>query len=139
MDFGDQSFGVDTKHHAYILREGEVTVPESLQYAWDQGKKAQAILLQNVKVGMTAGESLMAMVKAMEDAGYVFTPFTDVDEDDYKEIQVALASTDKSGFYVDLHAMGNNGGGLVTVGTLYGGLPERPGSRGDSRESYFCV
>ena len=29
---------------------------------------------------------------------------------------MALANTDKSGFYVDLHAMGNNGGDLVTVG-----------------------
>ncbi len=116
MDFGESSFGVDTKHHAYIRREGEISVPESLQYAWDQGKKAQAIIRQQVRVGMTAGESLNAIVAAMEEAGYIFTPFTDVDEDDYKEIQEALADTDKSGFYIDLHAMGNNGGGLVTVG-----------------------
>jgi hypothetical protein len=27
-----------------------------------------------------------------------------------------LEGTDKSGFYFDLHAMGNNGGSLVTVG-----------------------
>jgi hypothetical protein len=31
-------------------------------------------------------------------------------------IQDALTDTGKSGFYVDLHAMGNNGGTLVTVG-----------------------
>ena len=40
MDFGFSSLGVDTKHHAYILREAEITVPESLQHAWDQGKRA---------------------------------------------------------------------------------------------------
>ncbi len=116
MDFGFASFGVDTKHHAYILRDGEISVPESLQHAWDQGKKAQGILRENVKVGMTAGESLQAMISGMEAAGYIYTPFTDVDEDDYTMIQEYLAGTDKSGFYVDLHAMGNNGGGLVTVG-----------------------
>ena len=31
-------------------------------------------------------------------------------------IQEYLADTDKSGSCVDLHAMGNNGGGLVTLG-----------------------
>ena len=65
---------------------------------------------------MTAGESLRAIVAAMEEAGYIFTPFTDVDEDDYREVQEALAGGERSGFYIDLHAMGNHGGGLVTVG-----------------------
>ena len=45
----------------------------------------------------------------MEEAGYTFTPFTDVGTEDYKEIQVALADTDKSGFYLDLHAHTNTG------------------------------
>ena len=70
MDFGFSSFGVDAKRHAYILREAEITVPESLQHAWDQGKRAQGIPRQHVKVGMTAGESLQAMITAMEEAGY---------------------------------------------------------------------
>ncbi len=104
-------FGVDTKIHAYILREGETKVPESLQYAWDQGKKAQRIMRENVKVGITAGESLKAIVSAMEKAGYIYTPFTDIGTDDYKILQKALANTDQSGFYVDLHAMGNNRNG----------------------------
>ena len=116
MDFGFSSFGTDTKAHIYILRDGEREMPASLQYAWDQVKKAQGILRQQVRVGMTAGESLNAMIAAMEAADYIYTPLTDVDEDDYVMIQEALAGTDKSGFYVDLHAMGNNGGGLVTVG-----------------------
>ncbi len=93
-------FGVDTKIHCYILREGETKVPEFLQYAWDQGKKAQGIIQRNIRVGMTAGESLEAIVKAMEEAGYIFTPLTDVGTEDYKEIQEALANTDKSGFYL---------------------------------------
>ena len=104
-------FGVDTKIHAYILREGETHVPESIQYAWDQGKKAQGIMRQQIKVGMTAGESLQAIVSALEEADYIYTPFTDIGTDDYKILQRALANTNKSGFYVDLHAMGNNRNG----------------------------
>ena len=109
VEYSYLGFVVDTKIHAYILREGETEVPESIQYAWDQGKKAQEIIRKHVKVGMTAGESLKAIVAAMEEAGYTFTPFTDVGTEDYKEIQVALADTDKSGFYLDLHAHTNTG------------------------------
>ncbi|MBT6209096.1 MAG: hypothetical protein HOI35_03630 [Woeseia sp.] len=116
MDFGEESFGVDTKHHAYIPLEGESAVPKELQFAWDQTKKAQGIIRDQVKVGMTSGEALAAIVSALEDANFVYTPFTDDPADDYRMIQDMLKNTDKSGFYVDLHAMGNNGGSLVTVG-----------------------
>ena len=57
---------------------------------------------------MTAGECLKAIVSAMKVAGYIHTPFTDVGTEDYKILQKALANTDKSGFYLDLHAIGNN-------------------------------
>lgn len=116
MDFGFSSFGVDTKYHAYILREGETSVPESIQHAFEQAIKGQWIMRPAVKVGMTAGECLKAMISAMEEAGYIYTPFTDDGEEDYKMLQKALANTDKSGFSVDLHVQGNNGGTLVTVG-----------------------
>ncbi len=116
MDFGFSSFSVDTKTHAYILREGETSVPESIQYAFDQAIKGQWIMRDHMRIGMTAGESLAAMSKAMEDAGYIYTPFTDIGTEDYKMVQKALANTDKSGFSIDNHAMGNNGGGMVTVG-----------------------
>ncbi len=69
-----------------------------------------------MKVGMTAKESLDAMVEAMEEAGYIYTPFRDIGTQDYEMIQEALANTDKSGFSIDLHSLGNNGGSLVTVG-----------------------
>ena len=116
MDFGFGSFGVDTKTHVYILKEGETNPPKSIQYAWDQGKKAQSIMRKYVAVGMTAGESLQAIIDAMEAEGYIYTPFTDDPREDYLMLQKALKNTNKSGFYLDLHAMGNNGGDLVTVG-----------------------
>ena len=116
MDFNFGSFGVDTKTHVYILKKGETEPPKSIQYAWDQGKKAQGIMRNQVTVGMTAGEALDAIIDAMEAEGYIYTPFTDDPREDYLMLQKALKNTKKSGFYLDLHAMGNNGGDLVTVG-----------------------
>ena len=116
LDYGFSSFGVDTKVHAYILREGETGVPESLQRVWDYGKRAQGIIRENVRVGMTAGESLQAIIGALEQEGYIYTPFPDDPATDYRMIQEYLGDSDSPGFYLDLHAMGNNGGDLVTLG-----------------------
>lgn len=116
LDFGFSSFGVDTKVHAYILREGETGVPESLQRVWDYGKRAQGIIRDNVRVGMTSGEALNGIVAALEQEGYIYTPFPDDPATDYRMIQEYLGDSDTPGFYIDLHAMGNNGGDLVTLG-----------------------
>ncbi len=118
LDFGFSSFGVDTKVHAYILREGETGVPESLQRVWDYGKQAQGIIRQHVRVGMTAGEALEQIIAALEQEGYIYTPFPDDPATDYRMIQEYLGDSDSDspGFYLDLHAMGNNGGDLVTLG-----------------------
>jgi len=101
-------FEVDTKTYAYILREGETKVPEFLQKAYDLAIAGQWIMRPHMKVGMTGGESLAAMVKAMEEAGYIYSPFTDNGEKDYKMVQRVLANTDKPGFSIDNHSMGNN-------------------------------
>ena len=116
LDYGFASFGVDTKVHAYILREGESTVPQSLQRVWDHGKKAQGVIRSQVRVGMKAGEALEQIVAALEQAGYIYTPFPDDPATDYRMIQEYLQGSSKPGFYLDLHAMGNNGGDLVTLG-----------------------
>ena len=52
-------------------------VPESLQYAYDQALKARGIMRKNIKVGRTAGETLDILIKAVEDAGYIYAPFDD--------------------------------------------------------------
>lgn len=116
VDFLD--FGTDTKTHAYILREGETTVPESIQRTFDLAIAGQWIMREHMKVGMTARQSLNAMVAAMEKAGYIYTPFensgiqgtgrnADGSERDYVMIQKALANTDKPGFAIDNHAFGS--------------------------------
>jgi len=101
-------FDIDTKTYAYILREGETEAPQFLQEVYDLAIAGQHIMRSHMKVGMTGGESLAAMVKAMEDAGYIYTPFTDDSEKDYKMVQRVLARTDKPGFSIDNHSLGNN-------------------------------
>ena len=101
-------FDIDTKTYAYILREGETEVPEFLQDVYDLAIAGQWIMRPHMKVGMTAGESLAAMVKAMEDAGYIYTPFADRGEEDYEMVRRVLADTDSPGFSIDNHSMGNN-------------------------------
>lgn len=111
-------FGTDTKTHAYILKEGETTVPESIQYAFDQAIRGQWIMRDSIKVGMTGKEALDAVVSAMKNHGYIYTPFTnssvgaeasDEPDEDYRMVQRALRGSDQSGFYVDHHSFGNTG------------------------------
>lgn len=111
-------FGTDTKTHAYILREGEAGVPESIQHAFDQAIRGQWIMRDHIRVGMTGGEALDAVVAAMEAEGYIYTAFKnssvgavqqDASDEDYLIIQRALENTDSSGFYVDHHSYGNIG------------------------------
>jgi len=101
-------FDVDTKTYAYILKEGEREVPEFLQEVYDLAIAGQQIMRPHMRVGMTGGESLAAMVKAMEDAGYIYTPFTDNGARDRETIRKALANTDKPGFSIDNHCLVNN-------------------------------
>ena len=111
-------FGTDTKTHAYILRDGEATVPKSIQTAFDRAIRGQWIMRDAIKVGMTGGEALAAVVAAMEKEGYVYTPFKNSSvgaednagpDEDYLIIQRAMAKSDKPGFYVDHHSFGNTG------------------------------
>lgn len=116
MDFGPNSFTEDTKYYGYILKEGETELPKELKYAYDQAINGQWIMRPTIKVGMKAGDVLKAMVNAMEEEGYIYTPFTDEGSKDREIIRKALATTDKSGFSVDLHVQGNHDGELITVG-----------------------
>ncbi len=102
-------FQVDSKIYAYILRKGETKVPDFLQKVYDKAIAGQRIMRPHMRVGMTAGESFKAMIKAMEDAGYVHTPFTDNGARDYQMVQRVLVTTDKPGFSIDNHALGNTG------------------------------
>ena len=130
-EVGDyMNFNVDTKIHCYILREGETKVPDFIQRVFDKAIAGQWIMKDGMKVGMTAKESLDAMVKRMEDAGYHYTPFIDSHEylldgtrdgdEDYRMIQKALAKkgTNYAGFSIDNHNFGILGSLGPSMGTF---------------------
>ena len=109
-------FTTDFKRNAYVFREDERSIPESIQRAFDRAIAARRIIRPHIVSGRTAKQTLDAIIEALEAAGYIYTPFIDIGTEDYTMIQQALANTDRPGFSIDLHAMGNNGGSLVTVG-----------------------
>lgn len=109
-------FSTDYKRNAYIFREGETEIPASIQRAFDRAIRAREVMRPHIIPGRTAKQTLDSLVEALEEAGYIYTPFMDIGTEDYKMIRSALATTDKPGFSIDLHAMGNNGGSLLTVG-----------------------
>lgn len=108
------NFGTDYKRWAYILREGEKDLSTGVQHAWDQAVKAREILRKTLKSGLTALETLEKVNKAIEDAGFVSTPFTDTAKD--KEIVASLGDSEKIGFSMDCHCVGNTGNSEVAVG-----------------------
>ena len=78
----------ETKMHAYVMKEEETAVPASLQRAFDRTLEAREIYRKNVKVGRTAGETLKVIVSALEEAGYIYTPYlTDIGTEDYISVQ----------------------------------------------------
>ena len=109
-------FSTDFKRNAYIVREGETRVPESIQYAFDKALEAREIIRKNIIVDKTAGETLEVIVSALEEADYIQVTFNDIGTDGYIEIQNALAHTNKSGFFIDLNTEVYSPGGLVTLG-----------------------
>ena len=115
MGIGYLNFGTDIKRNAYILRDGEKELPAGLKLAWARGMTAREILRKTFKVGRTAGESLEAIVAALEAADYVHTP-SDDRTSQYRDLVTALGDDRRSGFSIDFHATGNTSVGDATAG-----------------------
>jgi Xaa-Pro aminopeptidase len=115
MGIGYLNFGTDFKRNVYILKEGETDAPKGLKHAWDRAIKAREVIRKTLRIGLTAGESLKAIVRALETEGFVHTPSDDVSSQ-YRDLMNALGDSDKSGFSIDFHATGNTSVGDVTVG-----------------------
>ena len=116
------NMGTDYKRNVYILREGETNVPASVQLAWDRGLEAREIIRKEIIVGRTAGETQVAVVNALEKAGYIYTPFEDTPRD--REIIDALKDSPASGISIDFHTVGNTGNSEVSMGAAF--APFRP-------------
>lgn len=109
------NFGTDIKRYAYILKEGETDIPKGIQHVWNRGLKAREILRKTIKIGYTAGEMLDKIVKALEAEGFVYTPSDDISSQ-YRDLMNALGDSDKSGFSIDCHTVGNTGNSELELG-----------------------
>ena len=116
-DFGTYDIGVlylgafrtDFKRNFYVMRENERTVPASIQHAYDRAISAREIIRKNISIGRTAGDTLDAIIEAMEDSGYISTQFINMGTEDYAMIQREITG-DRSGFSIDLHPEGTKTG-----------------------------
>jgi Xaa-Pro dipeptidase len=108
------NFGTDYKRNAYILREGETDVPDGIKHAWERGQRAREILKPTLKVGMTSGEALQVMIRALEAEGYIHN-LSD-DKGLYRINANKLGDSEQSGFTIDCHAMGNTGNSEINEG-----------------------
>ncbi len=108
------NFGTDYKRNAYILREGETDVPEGIKHAWERGQRAREILRPTLKIGMTSGEALQVMIRALEAEGYIHN-LSD-DKGLYRINANKLGDSEQSGFTIDCHAMGNTGNSEINEG-----------------------
>ena len=109
------NFGTDYKRWVYILREGEEGLSTDVQNVWDQAVKSREIIQKTIKSGPTALETLGIVSKAIEDAGFVNTPFTNKAAED-KEIIASLGDSEKIGFSMDCHCVGNSGNSQIADG-----------------------
>lgn len=98
---GYLDFYTDMKRIAYVLREGETRVPESLQRAFDQGLKARAIMKRTIRAAPTAQEALDRTWQALEEAGFNRIPFNQPSDD-----------PEVTDLVIGPHSVGNWGHGL---------------------------
>ena len=67
---GYLNFYTDMKRHAYVLKEGETHLPDSIQRAFDNGRAVRDILKANIKAGRTAQETYDLLNKRINEAGF---------------------------------------------------------------------
>lgn len=108
------NFGTDFKRHAYILKDNETRIPDDLKHAWETALKTRNILKNTIKSGKTVKETLDLVIDAITKEGLVYTPYTNTEKD--IEIIQYLGNSDKIGFSIDSHCVGNTGNSEVTAG-----------------------
>jgi len=76
----------DMKRMAYVLKEHETRVPESIQNAFNEGVKVRTIIKNTIKSGVTAQEAETSIYEALTKAGFnkmeEFNGSTDLDKTD---------------------------------------------------------
>ena len=72
IDWGVQlmNFGTDVKRVAYVLKEGEIVPPASIQAAFDKALAVRDVLKNAIKPGIRADVTMKNMDAALRAAGY---------------------------------------------------------------------
>jgi len=109
------NFGTDYKRKAYILREGETDIPAWMKRAWDRAIQAREVIRKTIKVGFTARENLKNIVRALEDAGFIYVDMTNVGSKDRKRVN-AFGDDERSVVTIDCHCVGNFGWSQIAEG-----------------------
>jgi Xaa-Pro aminopeptidase len=99
---GYLNFYTDMKRHAYVLKEEETHLPESIQKAFDNGRAVRDILKGNIKAGRTAGETFDLLNEKINASGFkVMETFNQPTED-----------PDIVDVIIGCHSVGNLGHGI---------------------------
>ena len=99
---GYLNFYTDIKRHAYVLKDGETALPESIQKAFDNGRAVRDIIKANIKAGITAGETFDLLNSKINAAGFKVMETFNQPTDDPALIDVIIGC----------HSVGNLGHGI---------------------------
>lgn len=91
----------DLKRIAYVLREGETALPESLAHAFERAAAARSVIKGAIRAGITAAQAEEEVYAALEAAGFVRIGFNQPTDDP--------ESTD---VVIGCHSVGNLGHGI---------------------------
>ena len=109
----------DMKRIAYVLRPGESSAPDSLQRAFDEGRRARKVITDTIKPGRTAEQAEEEIYEALEAAGFRRIGFNQPTADP--------ATTD---VVIGCHSVGNFGHGtgpsIAVFNPLRRSFPLRP-------------
>lgn len=96
---GYLNFYTDMKRHAYILKEGETHLPESIQKAFDNGRAVRNILKNHIKAGRTAGDTHAILNQEINAAGFriMETPNSPTDDPDIVDVIIGCHSVGNLG------------------------------------------
>jgi hypothetical protein len=92
MDFSEHNGGI-----AYVLREGETTLPPEVKKIWEHALITREIFRKNIKAGPTGAETLDILIRKLEEAGYTY-----IDRDAFDK----TADPEKTQVHIDFHALG---------------------------------
>ena len=99
---GYLNFFTDIKRHAYVLKDGETHLPDSIQHAFDNGRAVRDILKAHIKAGRTAGETYELLNEHINAAGFRVMETFNQPTDDPAIIDVIIGC----------HSVGNLGHGI---------------------------